>query len=142
MAAFAFDTLRNNFWGSGTRIDFDTDTIYVIFVDHGVDTPLVTDDFMDDMTGAFVNAFTSRSQILSPVIGTPTVGTIDAADTVFTSLTGSSAESLVLFKYVSSEANSVPMLRWDSTSATGLPLTPNGANVTVAWNASGIATIG
>lgn len=151
MAAFAFDSYRNHFWGGAptTRIDFDTDTtIRLIFIDHGNDTPAVTDDFLDDLLTASwcPTTIAGCPAITGGTIGSPTVGTIDAIDTVFTSLAAGSTpnvESLVMFKDVSNTASTSPlMLRWDSTAATGLPLTPNGANVTVAWNSSGIATIG
>lgn len=76
-----------------------------------------------------------------PVLGTKTVGTVaagvfDAADTTFTALTGDQVESLILFKDTGTESTSKLVAFWDT--ATGLPLTPNGGDVTVQWNASGI----
>lgn len=140
MANFAFDSFRNQLWGTGTHIDFAADTIRIIFIDHTDDTPLVTDDFLDDFAGTSVpTTIASCPALATKTIGSLSVGTIDAEDTVFTSLTGDQVESLVMFKDITTTAASSTMLRWDT--ATGLPLTPNGANVTVAWNASGIATI-
>jgi hypothetical protein len=66
------------------------------------------------------------------------VGVFDANDTVFTALTGDPSESLILFKDTGSEATSALIQRYDT--ATGLPLTPNGADVTVIWAAGGITT--
>ena len=63
----------------------------------------------------------------------------DAADTVFTALTGDASESLILFKDTGVESTSDLIVRWDT--ATGLPLTPNGGDVTVAWAGGGIITI-
>jgi hypothetical protein len=44
----------------------------------------------------------------------------------------------VVFKNITNAADSPVLARYDSTGATGLPLTPNGAAVTVVWNASGL----
>lgn len=140
MANFAFNSYRNNLLGSGTRVDLDTDTIRAMFVDHTDDTPLVTDDFIDDIASAGrVPAEASCPQLTSPTVGSVGVGVFDAADTVFTALGGDQAESLILYKDTGTESTSDLLVRWDT--ATGLPLTPNSADVTVVWNASGIITI-
>jgi hypothetical protein len=134
-----FTAYRNTTMGSGGAVpDWDTDTIKAMFVDHGVDTPvLATDDFINDIaSGARIPALGSCPTIGTVTIGTVAAGVVDAADTVFTSLSGASAESLILFKDTGSEPTSNLLTYWDT--ATGLPLTPNGGNVTVTWNASGI----
>lgn len=140
MANFAFDAYRNNLLGSGTRVDLDADTINAMFVDHADDTPAVADDFIDDIASAArVPAEGSCPALASKTIGSnPGVGGFDAADTVFTSLSGDQSESLILYKDTGTESTSDLIVRWDT--ATGLPLTPNGGNVTVVWGA-GIITI-
>jgi hypothetical protein len=140
VANFAFDAYRNNLLGSGTRVDLDSDTINAMFVDHADDTPAVTDDFIDDIASAGrVPAEASCPALGSKTIGSVGVGVFDAADTVFTSLSGDQAESLILYKDTGTEGTSDLIVRWDT--ATGLPLTPNGGNVTVVWAAGGIITI-
>lgn len=140
MANFAFDQQRNNMWGAGTRIDYDTDTIRAMFVDHADDTPVVADDFIDDIASAArVPAIASCPALASVTIGVVAVGALDAADTVVSTLSGDQSESLILFKDTGVEGTSALGLRWDT--ATGLPLTPNGANVTIVWAAGGIGTI-
>ena len=62
----------------------------------------------------------------------------DCADVVFTTLAGDQSESLILFEDSGSEATSDLIYRWDT--ATGLPLTPNGADVTVVPAAGGLLT--
>jgi hypothetical protein len=138
VANFIFDSARNIAWGSGTRIDFDADTIRAMFVDHADDTPVVGDDFIDDiLSAARVPAIASCPALASKTVGVVGVGVIDAADTVFSLLSGDASESLILFKDTGTESTSDLIMRWDT--ATGLPLTPNGADVTVQWSASGIA---
>jgi hypothetical protein len=140
MANFAFDAYKNMLFGTGTRVDLDADTIKAMFVDHADDTPLVTNDFIDDIASAArVPAIGSCPTLGTKTIGTVAVGVFDAADTVFTALTGDASESLILFKDTGTEATSDLIVRWDT--ATGLPLTPNGADVTVVWAAGGIITI-
>lgn len=140
MANFVFDAQRNNMLGSGTRVDLDADTIKAMFVDHADDTPAVADDAIDDILSAGrVPAIASCPTLGSPTIGSVGVGIFDAADTVFTSLSGDPSESLILFKDTGTESTSLLVCRWDT--ATGLPITPNGGNVTVAWAAGGILSV-
>lgn len=140
MANFITNSMKNQIWGTGTRVDLDADTIKAMLVDHADDTPAATDDFIDDIASAArVPAIGSCPTLAAKTIGVLAVGTFDnTADIVFTALTGDQSESLILFKDSGSEATSDVICRWDT--ATGLPLTPNGADVTVVPNASGILT--
>jgi hypothetical protein len=141
MANALFVNARNVFLGTGTRIDLDADTIKAMFVDHADDTPVTaTDDAIDDiLSAARVPAIASCPTLGTVTIGSVAAGTFDAADTTFTSLSGDQSESLILFKDTGTESTSLLIAFWDT--ATGLPLTPNGADVTVVWNASGIFQI-
>jgi hypothetical protein len=136
MANAGFTAYRNLVWTAGP--DINAGTIKAMFVDHANDIPVVaTDDFINDIaTGA------ARVPALAscPTLGTKTFvgGVFDAADTVFSALTGNQAESMILFRDTGVESTSNLLLYWDTAS--GLPITPNGANVTVVWSSSGIAT--
>lgn len=137
MANFLFTAFRNGQLSQTTPVDLDTDTIKAMFVDHTDDTPTAADDFIDDIVSAGrVPAIASCPALGSRTIGTVAAGVFDAADTTFTALTGDQVESLILFKDTGSEATSKLVARWDT--ATGLPLTPNGGDVVVQWNGSGI----
>src|SRR5687768_1082476 len=139
MANALFTAYRNSVLGNGTATaDLDTDTIKAMFVDHADDTPVAaTDDFINDiLSAARVPAIASCPTLGTKTIGTVAAGVFDAADTVFTALSGDASESLILFKDTGSEATSTLIAFWDT--ATGLPLTPNGGDVTVTWNGSGI----
>lgn len=120
--------------------DLSSATIKAMFVDHADDTPvLATDNFIDDIASAArVPAIGSCPTLGTKTLGTVAAGVFDAADTVFTALTGDASESLILFEDSGVEATSDLLAYWDT--ATGLPLTPNGADVTVVWNGSGIFT--
>ena len=85
------------------------------------------------------------SSVSSAVVGTPqtigsktfTNGVFDGADVTFTTVTGASIEALVLYVDTGSAATS-PLVAYIDTSVTGLPVTPNGGDISITWNASGI----
>lgn len=139
MANALFDAYTRAMMGTGTAVDLDADTIKVMFVDHADDTPAPTaDDFIDDiLSAARVPAIAS-----APALGSKTISvrTFDAADAVFTSLSGDQVESLIGFKDTGAEATS-NLLWFMDTFTSGMPLTPNGGNVTVVWSASGIFSL-
>jgi hypothetical protein len=143
VANFLADAYRNSTVGKTSdysgRVDADTDTLKAYFMDQGTDTPVVTDVFESSHTG--INPTFANAQALAGgTAGVVAVGVFDANDTVFTAgsvLTGStSVEWLVVFKFVTVAGDSPFLAAWDT--ATGLPLTPNGGDVTVVWSASGI----
>lgn len=106
-------------------------TVKVALVDTGVYTYSSTDQFY--------------SSVSSAVVGTPqtigsktfTNGVFDGADVTYTSVTGNSVEALVIYVDTGSAATS-PLVAYIDTSVTGLPVTPNGGDITITWNASGI----
>jgi hypothetical protein len=65
----------------------------------------------------------------------------DAADLApaFTAVSGATVESINMLKDTGNAATSNLIAYWDT--ATGLPLTPNGGDVNVAFNASGIIKV-
>lgn len=133
MANALFDSAKELFLTGG--INLSSDTIKVALVDHGVVTPLPgTHDYYDDISSAVVGT----PQTLASK--TTTDGVFDAADVTFTSVSGSSCESIVIYKDTGSAATS-PLIAFFDTGVTGLPVTPNGGDITIAFNASGIFSI-
>jgi hypothetical protein len=64
----------------------------------------------------------------------------DAADVTIPTVSGASIESIVVYKDTGSAATS-NLLCYMDTASSGLPLTPTGGDVTIAWSASGIFEI-
>jgi hypothetical protein len=103
---------------------------------------------IDTGTYTYNSANQFWSSASSASVGTPqtlgsktfTNGTFDAADVTFTAVTGSSVEALILYIDTGTDATS-PLVAYIDTSVTGLPVTPNGGNITITWNASGIFTL-
>jgi hypothetical protein len=143
MANALFYSARNGFQGShATRVDLDADDIGVMFVDHADDTPVpATDDFLDDIASAGrVPALASCPNLASKTIGVVAVGVFDSVDPTFTALTGDQVESLIVFKDTNDHATA-DLLAWFDVFTSGMPLTPNGGDVTVNVNASGWWTV-
>lgn len=132
MANALFTPYKQNLLGLGTRVDLDApDDIRLIAVDHADDVPVpATDDFLDDiLAGARVGTATLAGEaILS-------AGAFDSTDPVFSALTGDQFESLVLYKHTGTEGTSNLLAFYDT--ATGLPFTPSGGDVTVVVHANG-----
>ena len=140
MGTVVTDEFRNAQLGAPTHsvLDLNTDDIDVSLLDQ-TDSGTVdaqTVDY-DEVDGATVVA---EADVGTPTIGSVAVGVFDAADTTFTSVSGDAADYLVLWKNSGTPATSPVAVVWDSAT-TGLPVTPNGGDITVAWNASGILQI-
>lgn len=126
MSNSLYDAGREGFLDGS--IDWDTNNIKFVFIDHADDTPNVsTDDNLDDLTGA---ARVATSGNLSSK--TVTAGVADAADETVNTVTGDQFESINIYKDTGVESSSRLIAYIDT--ATGLPCTPGGGNITVAWS--------
>lgn len=112
--------------GSGTT------GVYVALVDTGTYTYSDAHQYYSDLSG---------------IVGTPveigatksyTSGVFDGADATFSAVSGNTAEALVLYRKNAGANTTWRLVAYLDTSVTGLPVTPNGGDITVAWNASGI----
>lgn len=113
-------------------IDLSADTIKVALVDTGTYIYSAAHDFYNDLSGVVGTPGTLASK-------TTTAGVFDAADLVFSAVSGASVEALVIYKDTGNAATSALIAYIDT--GTGLPVTPNGGDITIAWNASGIFAI-
>lgn len=109
-------------------------TLKVTLVDLGDYTYGTAHDFIDDVPAA--------ARVATATLGTKTYtnGLLDAADTTFTTVTGDVSEALILWLDTGVESTSRLFAYFD-TGVTGLPVTPNGGNINITWNASGIVQI-
>jgi hypothetical protein len=65
-------------------------------------------------------------------------GVLDGSDVTYTAVTGNSAEALAIYRQNSGANTTWRLVAYIDTSVTGLPVTPNGGDITITWNASGI----
>lgn len=114
--------------------DLSTAVVRAVLIDTGTYTYSAAHDFYNDLSGVVgteSGAFTSK---------TFTNGTFDAADITFIAVTGNTAEAIVLFVDTGNVATDALICYIDSASS-GLPVTPNGGDINVTFNASGIFTL-
>lgn len=110
------------------------DVIRVILVDAADYTFSAAHDFLDDVP--------SIGRVASASLATKTLvdGVFDAADTVLTSVTGDQSEALILYDDSPATEATKPLICYlDSYS--GLPITPNGQNITIVWPTAGILSL-
>lgn len=114
-----------------TNNNLSAGTVKVALVDTGVYTYSATDQFFSAISSAVIG--TPQS------LGTKTFvnGVFDAADVSYTSVTGNSVEALVIY-IDTGTAGTSPLVAFIDTGVTGLPVTPNGGNIAITWNATGI----
>lgn len=109
-------------------LNWSADTIKVLLVDAADYAVLIdTHEFLSDVLPA---ARVATSGVLTGK--TSALGVAGAADTFFAAVTGDISEALIVFKDTGVEATSSLIAYIDT--ATGLPATPNGGNVNVAWS--------
>jgi hypothetical protein len=126
MANALYDKGREGFLDGS--IDWDTNDIRSILIDEADDTiDLAVDDNLDDRAAA------SRVATSAAMSGkTATNGVADAADLTWTAVSGDQAESIDIYKHTGTESTSRLICNIDT--ATGLPVTPNGGDITAQWD--------
>jgi hypothetical protein len=111
--------------GSGTT------GLYAALVDTGTYTYSSAHEFYSSLSGVVG----TDQEITSPTL---TNGLIDGGDVTFTAVTGSSVEAIVLYRKNAGANTTWRLVAYIDTGVTGLPVTPNGGNIAITWNASGI----
>lgn len=132
MANTSYPKFLEALWTQPANSNASSGTVKAALVDTGTYTYSAAHEFYSSVSG---------------VVGTPTEitsktftnGFFDGADVTFTAVSGSTAEALVVFIDTGTASTSRLIAYIDT--ATGLPVTPNGADIAVAWNASGIVKI-
>lgn len=114
---------------ASSNVDLNDGTVKVALIDTGTYSYSSAHDFYDDVSG---------------VVGTPqtianttvTNGLFDGDDVTFSALSGDTVEALII--YIDTGTPGTSRLVAYIDSYTGLPLTPSGTDVDIAWDASGI----
>lgn len=126
MANALYDFGRQGFL-EGT-IDWDTDTIKIILIDAADYTKdLVNHDNLNDVPVA------ARVAISAALAGkTVAAGVADANNVTWSAVSGDQSEQIIGYK--DSGVESTSRLIFNIDTATGLPVTPNGGDITVQWD--------
>jgi len=109
-------------------IDLESDTVKAVLVDGADYTPnLSAHQYLSDIPSAGRIATSGALQNK-----TVTDGVFDADDITVSSVSGDQFEYVILFKDTGVETTSRLILLIDT--ATGLPCTPNGSDITIQWS--------
>lgn len=112
--------------GSGTT------GVYVALVDTGTYTYNAAHEFYSSLSG-----IVGTDQEIGAT-KTYANGVFDGGDVTFTAVTGNTVEALVLYRKNAGANSTWRLIAYIDTGVTGLPVTPNGGNISITWNASGI----
>jgi hypothetical protein len=66
--------------------------------------------------------------------------TFDGGNVTFTTVNGTAVNALVIFKWVTTAADSPLIAYLDTGTGLTTPIVPNGGDIEIQWNASGIFT--
>jgi hypothetical protein len=105
--------------------------VYAALVDTGTYTYSAAHQFYSSLTGVVG----TDQEILTK---TQVTGIFDGTDVTYPAVTGNSAEAIVIYRKNAGANTTWPLIAYIDTGVTGLPVTPNGGNITVTWNATGI----
>ena len=127
MANAIYDKARESFLSANPTIDWDTDTIKCSLVRSSAYTPnMATDQFLSSVATRVADSAALASK-------TVTAGVADAADITFTAVgAGASFQYVLIWKDTGSAATSPLIALFDTM--TGLPYTPSGGDITIAWD--------
>lgn len=113
--------------------DLSAGTVKVALVDTGTYTYSAAHEFLSSLSGRVGTDQTLGTK-------TFTAGSFDAANSVFTAVTGATVEALV-FYIDTGVAGTSRLIAYIDTGVTGLPVTPNGGDINITYDAAGIFTV-
>lgn len=131
MANVLYSAGKEAFLSAEINMSSAANNIAIVLVD--------TDDYSFSDSHTVLNDITGASRIATATLSSKTVtsGVFDAADATFSNVTGDQAEALVIYHDVqvggTTDANNSTLIAYIDT-ATGLPITPSGGDITVAFS--------
>jgi len=139
MANAMYDIYKTALLSASTSVSLTvndaTDGPFCSLSDTGVTAFSQTHDFYNDVSGANVG---TEQRIVNPTVGTVAQGVFDGDNLTYTAVSGATVEALIIYRHNSGANTTWRLVVFIDTSVTGLPVTPNGGDITITWNASGI----
>jgi hypothetical protein len=132
MANLFYPKFKEVLFAAGANLS--SGVVRAVLIDTGTYTYNAAHNAYDDLSGVVGTespAFTTK---------TFTNGVFDADNITFTAVSGATVEAIVVFLDTGTPANDLLIAYIDSASS-GLPVTPNGGDIVIAWNGSGIGTL-
>jgi hypothetical protein len=131
MANAIYPKYKEALLDGAANIDVNDGTVKAALIDTNDVAYNAAHDFYDDVSAAVVGT--------PQTIGTTTVtnGLFDGDNVTFTAVTGDPCEAIIIY-IDTGVAGTSRLVAYLDTGVTGLPVTPNGGDITITWNASGI----
>lgn len=98
-------------------------------------TYATTHQYYSDLT----NIVGTDQQETTPAVST--AGTFSGDNLTWTAVTGTVIGAFVIYRKNAGANTTWRLVLYEDTSVTGLPVTPNGGNILITWNVSGIFTL-
>jgi hypothetical protein len=117
---------------AAANVDLNDSTVKAVLLDTADEAYNAADEFLSDVTGAGIIG-------TAQTIGSTTVtgGLFDGDNVTFIAVSGDQAEAILIY-IDTGVAGTSRLVAFIDTGVTGLPVTPNGGDITITWNASGI----
>lgn len=130
MANALYGKFKESLLSQSPSVDLDTDTIKIALV-RSYTANMSTHQYLSDVTGGGGGTIVGTAQTLASK--TVTAGVFDAADVTFTAVTaGAACNHLVIYKDTGTPSTSPLIAALDT--GTGLPFTPNGGDLQIAFD--------
>jgi hypothetical protein len=132
MANAIYPKFKQALLDGSANIDVNDGTVKVALIDTADEAYNAADEFLSDVTGAGI---VGTAQTIANT--TVTTGLFDGDNVTFTAVTGDPCEALLIY-IDTGVAGTSRLVAFIDTGVTGLPVTPNGGDITITWHASGI----
>ena len=130
MANAIYPLYKQALLDGSANTDINDLTVKVALVDTGVYTYSAAHEFLTSLTGVVGTAQTIAATTVAN-------GLFDGDNVTYSGVTGNSVEALVIY-IDTTVAGTSRLVAYIDSGVTGLPVTPNGGDITVTWNVSGI----
>lgn len=130
MANAIYPLYKQALLDASSNVDLNDLTVKVALVDANTYTYSAAHEFLSSLTGVVGTAQTIANT-------TVTGGVFDGDNVTFTAVSGATVEALVIY-IDTGVAGTSRLVAYIDTGQTGLPVTPNGGDITVTWSGSGI----
>ena len=114
--------------GHASYVAWVADNIKLLFATSGYTVNLSTDQFVSVIGGGNIVARSGNFSGKSA-----TLGTANASNVTVTAVSGSAIQSVIIYKDAGGADSGNALIAYIDT-ATGLPVTPNGGDIIVAWD--------
>jgi|SRR5688500_2409083 len=132
MANAIYPLYKEALLDASSNVDINDGTVKAVLIDAADYTYSTAHNFLDDVAAG---ARVGTPQTIANT--TVAAGLFDGDNVTFTAVTGDVSEAILIFIDTGVEATS-RLVAYIDTGVTGLPVTPNGGDITISWNASGI----